>query len=270
MDPDQQEAPAVRERTLPPGQLTVMIVRSVGKIRSFKISRRAVFLTAMFFLVYIVASLFLINGFINLRREYKLLTKNLVQLEDDLNVDNKNLLQSRQHVSMLEDYIRDIQERQERERTQVKKPQPESTVQKETVVNIERDEEIIPREDPSPKVVNIEEFVIRKENSWMTVDFRLVNTRPEDNAMEGYIHIFAADKGNSFPADWSYPKDKVKDGIPLNYRYGQPFFIQRFKPYHRQFNRNSNSELPSDIRVLVYDRAGTLLLEKKFEVNNVP
>jgi len=120
-----------------------------------------------------------------------------------------------------------------------------------------------------PNSVDITDFVIKREDSGMNVDFRLVNTIEAENAVEGYMHIIAMDKGNKYPSGWNNARDELQNGLPVDFRSGQRFFIQRFKSYHRRFNMNSNSELPEAIRVLVYSQSGELLLKKEFEVDNV-
>ena len=102
----------------------------------------------------------------------------------------------------------------------------------------------------------------------MTVRFNLANIKPGQNTIGGYIHIIATGKNNHSPSEWTYPKEKIQNGVPVNYRRGQPFLIQRFKPYRQRFNADSNSQLPTAIKILVYDQSGMLILEKGFEVTN--
>jgi hypothetical protein len=55
----------------------------------------------------------------------------------------------------------------------------------------------------------------------------------------------------------------------VNFRRGQLFLIQRFKPVHGRFYLTSTSEPPTALRVLVYDQSGLLILEREFEVSHV-
>ena len=265
MDSNQEEIPSVREKSLNPRHLTIMIIRSVGKMRSFKVSRRLIFWTSIFFLAYIIASLYIINSYFDLRHRYDIQSQKMEYLEKNLFKTDKILLQTNQHVAILEDYIQDVQEQRKVE------SQPNSIEEaKEVVDRIKEDVyEGIDGKGKTAKVVEIEDMVIQKESNGMSVDFKLVNTKPGEDAMEGYIHIVAMNKENDSPPEWNHPKDKLEEGLPVNFRRGQPFLIQRFKPYHRTFNLSSDYEFPATIRVLVYDRSGTLLLEKKFEVSNV-
>jgi hypothetical protein len=68
--------------------------------------------------------------------------------------------------------------------------------------------------------------------------------------------------------EWTYPTEKLKNGVPMNFRRGLPFLIQRFKPYTCFFNVDSTYQLPKTIKIMAYDQAGVLTLEKVFEVSN--
>ena len=118
-------------------------------------------------------------------------------------------------------------------------------------------------------MVDIKDMIIQKEGTRMTVDFKLVNTNPDETAVGGYIHMFAMGKSDDPPPECTFPRVRVKEGIPVNFRRGQLFDIQRFKPVHGKFNFPPNSEPPTAIRVLVYDQSGVLLLEREFEVSHV-
>ena len=266
MDSPPEKVRSNRTKSVNPKQLTVMVIRNVGKIRSYKISRRIIFWSAVFFIAYILGSLYIINSYIDLRFQYGKQSKELSLLGNTLEKRDKILLQTEQHVAILEDYLKSLQERAVTSKAPVEEEKPQlNNVYNATQGPVEMTEE----KGKTPKSVNIEDIVIQKEDSGMSVDFKLVNTQPDGEAMEGYIHIIASDKRYDSPSEWNYPNEKLVDGLPVNFRRGQPFLIQRFKPYNRRFEPNSNLELPSLISVLVYDRAGILLLRKEFEVKNV-
>ena len=175
------------------------------------------------------------------------------------------LIQSEQRVALLEDYIEGFQEQMEQG------SESEQDIKKSTETgdrSAEDDHEGNENDEKSVKSVDIEDFIIQKDESRISVDFKLVNKSNEEGAMEGYIHIIAMDKDMDFPTEWNYRKDELQNGLPLNFRRGLPFLIQRFKSYNRNYNVISNSELPLGIRILVYDRSGNLLLKREFEVDS--
>jgi hypothetical protein len=80
--------------------------------------------------------------------------------------------------------------------------------------------------------------------------------------------VIATGRDANAPQEWIYPTEKLKNGVPMNFRRGLPFLIQRFKPYTCFFNVDSNSQLPTAITIMAYDQAGVLTLKKAFEVSN--
>ena len=102
-DPGQEEIPAIKKKKpINPKCLTVTIIRSVGKTYSFNISSRTVVGASIFFFAYIVVSLFTINGYIDLRSQYKIKSEKFNNLENELDKSRKMLIQSEQRVALLE------------------------------------------------------------------------------------------------------------------------------------------------------------------------
>jgi hypothetical protein len=116
--------------------------------------------------------------------------------------------------------------------------------------------------------VSIEDLVIQKQGSRMLVRFKLVNMQPGDSTVGGFLHILARGKQSDAPKEWAYPQGKVVNGFPENYRNGQVFTIQRFKPIQGRFNLGQSLETPSSVRVLIYDPSGAIVLQKDFEVSD--
>jgi flagellar basal body-associated protein FliL len=257
MDSDKKEIGPIKEKTINPRELTVMLIRSVGKPHSFKISRRIILWTSLIFLAYMLVSLYALSHFFYLQNRYNTQSEKFEQLKKEHDENLKALNLTKEYATGLEEYIKNID-----------KPKKEETTTKTVdVIKADSDKKDEVRQRPQ-RTVEIKDAIIHKEGSGMSVDFTLVNTIPEENAIEGYLHIIAMDAKNDYPQEWSYARDKIKDGFPVDFRLGQSFFIQRFKSYHRQFNVSSNSGLPKTIRVLVYDRSGELILKKEFEVDN--
>jgi hypothetical protein len=117
--------------------------------------------------------------------------------------------------------------------------------------------------------VSLTDITVQKGNSELNLDFKLVNNRSDENATEGYIHIFAGDDKSEFLPVWNYRGNEIENGMPVNFQRGQPFLIQRFKLYQRQFIMDSDSRLPSLIKIVVYDQSGNLMLEKEFKVDDL-
>ena len=258
-----------------------MIMRSLGRVRSFKISPQIVFGATLFFILYIAISVYIINNYLRLYRANRTQSTKIEQLEKEIITGQKNLLRLRQNVSLLEDYIRHLEEPQ----NQVKeKPAPRKEehaeeksanrrieiIREETVIS---DAERVPpdREEEMTPIgaVDIKDMIIQKEGSRMSVEFKLVNKNPGETAVGGYIHLIAMGSDPNPPPEWTFPRVQLEQGVPVNFRRGQLFLIQRFKPVQGRFYLTPHSETPTALKVLVYDQSGLLILEREFEVSHV-
>jgi len=268
MAPTGHELPPVKRKAGSENRVTVMIMRSVGRVRSFKISPRIVFWASIFVVVYISLSAYFTTEYIKyFYIHHKDSTQNdeIKHLEADLLKNRKEYLRSKQHLALLEDYIQNLEKRMEQEKEplkdqDIKEPEPPQRVVSQPV---ERKEVEKP-----PEVIDIKEMVIQTDNARLTVSFKLVNIQPGESSVGGYIHVIATGRDANAPQEWTYPTEKLKNGVPMNFRRGLPFLIQRFKPYTCFFNVDSNSQLPTAITIMAYDQAGVLTLKKEFEVSN--
>jgi hypothetical protein len=281
MAPTESEIPPVRKKPRDEDRLTIMIIRSLGRVRSFKISPVIVFFAGLFLILYIPFSVFIINHYIGLYRANRTHSTEVEQLEEEVIKGQKDLGRVRQKVVLLEDYIRHLEgpEGQQIE----KRPPPEkaNTKEKNTPRKVEiiREQTVIsdvesPAADSEEEIkpigaVDIKEMIIQREGARMNVEFKLVNMSPGETAVGGYIHMIAMGNDPNPPPEWTFPRVQLEQGIPVNFRRGQLFLIQRFKPVHGRFFLAPDSEPPTALKVLVYDQSGLLILEREFEVSHV-
>ncbi|MFH1349833.1 MAG: hypothetical protein ABII26_02745 [Pseudomonadota bacterium] len=263
METPKQKKVSIKDKAPRKRKSTVMIIGSVGKVRSFKISNRLVFYTCLFFVLYIPISLLIINDWFELRRVMVIQSGQIKDLEKGISTSKKILYKSKQRIALLEDYIINFEERQEESERptkgkDVKEPGSTQSTGQAPKEQVERTE--------SNVTINIKNMVIQREKSMMTVNFNLVNTKPDDDPASGYIHVVAMDRKVDPTREWVYPKVELQNGVPLNYRRGKPFLIKRFKPIQGEFILEPDSKTPSYIKVLVYDQTGNLILKEEFEV----
>lgn len=261
------EPPSVKPRTGDENRVTVMILRGVGKVRTFRISPRLFIWAAIFFAAFILCSVLIINEYIRLRKQAAHQAMMIEAQKVQAAKDQKGLVRAKQHIDLLEDYIRTLEEQKEIEAA------PPKTV-KPPVVNAPPSETTAVQ-DPEPEeitsaLVDVKDLVIQKELTRMRVSFKLVNTTPGDEAVGGYYHMIAKGDTPDPPEEWIYPQQELKNGLPANFKRGKVFLIQRFKPVYWGIDITAGSATPSAIMVLVYDQAGDLILKKSFEVNNEP
>ncbi len=88
------------------GDLSIMVVRGLGKVRRFKASFFLLLASALFLAVFIIFSIFAINEYFAGRRENADLRKQLSALEQGQSQAHQRLYRMQQKVALLESYIR--------------------------------------------------------------------------------------------------------------------------------------------------------------------
>jgi len=246
--------------------LTVMFVKGQGRVRSVNISARILLIASLFFLLYIVGSLIVINDYFDKRRNTAVLLNRISQLNVQVEDSTKALEKSRKQLALLEKSIEDMETQAEdqAEMAGTGTENRDATVSKETASS--GSDKLSPQEP----VVGIADMAFRDEEGKFIVTFKLLNLFKDERAVSGYVHTLALEKNADPPRIRTFPSVGLQDGVPVNYKRGQLFLIKRFRTIHAEYPLEAKTESPSSIVVLVYDRSGTLLLRKEFEVGHNP
>jgi hypothetical protein len=224
-------------------RLTIMIYKRMGKVRTVKISPRFLLGASLFLLLYIVATIFFTNAFFSASRTTKIQAGTIAALTGKLAKKGEALERSRQHSAMLEEYLKD-------EKGQTAEPM--------SMVDY--------TESSSPKAVEINDLTVKRNRSELQVDFKIINTQPQEEPIGGYIFMLASVKGSEKLEVWVYPNVTLKNGRPVDYRLGHRFFIQRFKSITGNYTLNKATDDPIILEILVYDKDGGLIHRKLVEV----
>ena len=244
-------------------ELNVMIVRKKGKVRSFKTSSRFLFLTSLFFALYIFTSVLIINDYFDKRWTNNALSEQLELLQHEIKNTKRELYRSRQHLALLRDHIHPVKPvnnkdekppAHERVKTKADHLSSESKSAEESEKKL--------REPP----VTIKGLAFHKEGEILTVSFRIVKVHQNERSLKGYVHVIADGKKSDHPKFWAFPNVHLQNGMPVDYKQGQRFSIKRFKPIKGEFFLNPETESPSSIEVLIYDNSGKLILQKGFQL----
>ena len=243
MGPDREKEEEIKRRSKKKERLTIMIFKKVGKVRTFKISSHFLLLSSLFFLFYIVATIFLTNAYFDIHRINKIQADKIDKLSRELIKTDKELEKSKREIVFLNDYIREEKDQS---------PEPVFTVDH--------------TESSSPKLVDIDDLKVKRDRSTININFRIINRKLNEDPIGGYIFVLASIKDSDSSEVWSYPKSPLKDGLPVNYRKGQRFLIQRFKSISSKYTLTRSTDKPLILKILVYDRNGELILKKVVEV----
>jgi hypothetical protein len=249
MGPDSKGKKEIARPSKNKDRLTIMIFKEVGKVKTFRISPRVLLAAFMFLIFYIVATIFVTNKYLAYFYPFgsigidKIQAEKIVKLSGELIKTTKSLERSEQHIALLEDYIEEDKEQS---------PEPVSTSDY--------------TESSSPVLVGIEELKVKRDRSTIDVTYKVVNRQLNEEPIGGYIFILASIRDSDRSEVWVYPSSPLKDGLPINYRRGQRFFIQRFKSMSSKYTLSRSTDKPLILEVLVYDRDGELILKKVVEV----
>jgi len=247
---------------------SVMIVRGLGKVRSFNISSRLLFWATVVFVLYMIFSAVAISRYFGELRSNTVQLDLLQQLQNEIEDTKRTLYRARQRLKFLEDYIGNSEGKQQKQveslGPEIINPLPtEPVIQEET---LERPDEA----DPAESVVDIKNLTTKRSGGRLSVKFRLIKIKPDGNQIKGYIFIIAANRESDPPQLWTYPKAALKNGEPVNYKHGEFFKVRNYRIIQGKYFLDSETETPSFLKILIYDESGKLVLKKEFSIEKAP
>jgi hypothetical protein len=266
METAEQGRRALKRKTYRERLLTIMVVGGLGKIHSFRVSRRILLGASLFFVAFILFSIVIINRYLALREAHYELVERMGLTEKHLNSSQKALRRSKQLAAFLEEYISRTEEGSETPSQAAKEGTAQGKRAESSKSASSKDTAGGTKEKSPAELFQIKDILIEQEGAKLSINFRLVVSQPGANPVGGYVHIIAEDSTSNPPQWWAYPRQKLIKGIPENFRSGHTFSIYRYKLIHGRIQLGSPSVSPSAIKVLIYDQKGTLVTEKNLEV----
>jgi hypothetical protein len=246
-------------------RLTVMILGRLGKVRNFSISSRMLWGASLFFLCFTVASVMAINAYLSERRANRAQSERLKELQQDIQMTKRLLYRSRQDLAALEEHIQGP----DGSKTSGEVEASDEMIGAPNDAGDEGQSGKTPQDEIRKPRVDIQDLNMEKEGSKLMVSFKVVNTLGDETPVSGYVHIVAVNKKSEPPQLLSYPKVALRNGVPVDYDDGQFFAIRHFKTIRGEYFLDTEDEVPSTIKVYVYDSGGALMLEEKFDVEGV-
>jgi hypothetical protein len=245
-------------------KFSIFISRGAGRVRSFRISVRILFFSSLFLGCFLIVSVIIVNKYIDELFSKEDQSLQLRLLRTQLDHSKRALYRSRQRLALLEDHLRDLDKDAEIEAGVAEDPllaAGDAGIEPE-------DKEAKGDQDASQEIwIAIEAPSIYKAGGRLKAAFRLKNEREHKGSVSGYVYMIAMDEHSDPPQLQPYPKVALRNGIPVDYKRGQPFSIKRFKTIRGEYSLNSKTEGPSTIKVLVYDTSGKLILDREFRVS---
>jgi hypothetical protein len=222
-------------------RLTIMIFRKTGKVMKFGISSRLMLGASVFFIFYIIATIFMINEYLEMYRVNRIQAKDIAELSSELVKTTESLERAEQRIALSDEYIKE--EKRQSSETISTGGSPEPSL---------------------PKLVSIEELTAGRDGSRIHVTFKVLNEQPDEGPVGGYIFVLASTNDQS--EVWVYPSSPIKEGLPVDHTRGHRFFIKNFMPISTTLNLSKSIDELLTLEILVYDRDGELVLQKAAEV----
>jgi len=244
----------------PHSRLTFVVMNPLGKMKNFTISRSFLVIAIAFLLIYIIATIFLINDYFAMIRTNSALLRQNEGLTRKMNQIKKDSYKSRQRVIFLESLLN----RQAEEETDMEGSENPVASKEETSPEPVEPEGPGEAEKPEEPHVDVEEISFSRQGLQMTVSFKLLNAKKAKEPASGYVHIIAVDKNSQTPQYWTYPKVAIRNDMPVDYKKGLLFIINNFKTIRGEYFFDSEKDSPSQIKIVIYDRKGKLLLKRAF------
>lgn len=257
--PENQASPAAGK---PPSssELNIIIARKKGRMRSFRVSSGLFFGALVFFVLFIAASVVVFNWYFEQLRTAREREKQVERMRTNVEALTRKLHRSRQHLAILEEVLED------RQASQVSSAGAERSVEEGMAARAEEQKGGATEGEKVRGAVEVEDLGAERSGQKLMVHFRLVNTLEEEVPVSGYIHMIAVNRDSEPNQFWTYPKVALRDGVPVDCKRGQRFKIRRFKRVEGEYFLDAENEVPSSVKVLVYDQEGVLLFERTFEL----
>lgn len=241
--------------------VTVMASKGLGRVWSFHINFWILLGIVVLLVLYLLFSFIPLTQYLGEYHQEKL----LVQLEKDLRETQKALHQSKQRLKFLENYI---------DPSKIPAESPKGSTNSklapgENGTSANRNMEIPSASGPGAEkpVVSIKGLKINRRGANLSVTFKLSRFSPGRSSVRGYIFIIAVDRSTDPPRLWPSSNAVFENGVPVNFKKGQSYKIRNFRLIRARWSFRSAEKTPSEIRILVYDRAGSLLFKKDFPLS---
>lgn len=237
--------------------LTVMASKGLGRMRSFNINFWLLLGIVTVLVLYFLFSLLLLVWYFGEQHQENL----LVKLEKDFQETQKALYQAKQRLKFVESYI-------DPSKIPTESPKktaitPSSLDSNGTTPGSSK----MPAESSVQEpIVSIKELKINRRGTRLFVNFKLARVSSGRSPIQGYIFIVAVDRSTDPPRLWPSPRAAFENGMPVNPKKGQAYKIRNFRRIQVKWSFKSAKKIPSELRILVYDRPGGLLLKEDYRL----
>jgi hypothetical protein len=250
--------PQEKNKTHELNNVSVMASKGLGRVWSFNINFWVLMGIAAALIFYLIFSFMLLVWYFDEHHQKSLLGK----LEQDFKQTQKALYQAKQRLKFLENYIDPSKIPTESPK---KTPKPQSPPRQPETATV-GSHKIETESAVQNTLVSIEELETDRRGTTLSVSFKLARSRHGTTPIRGYIFIVAVDRASDPPRLWSTPKAAFENGSPVDPKRGQAYKIRNFRRIRARWAFESAENVPTELRILVYDQSGGLLLRENYDL----
>ena len=241
-------------------KLNVLATKGTGRVWCFNINFWLVLGIAGALILYLLFSFLLVARFFGEYRQQNLLK----QLETEFRTTRKALYQAKQRLKFLENYI-DPSKIPAEGSKETRNPEAAPS-QSKTSISGDGKFSNAYESGPEKPIFVIKDMEISSQGNSLQATFKLARSSPGGNPVRGYLFVLAVDRSTDPPRIWSSPKAVIENGMPVNPEKGQAFKIRNFRRIRARWTFESVENIPSDLKILAYDKSGSLLFAEDYQL----
>ena len=254
-----QDRPLLTKNKSPElNNVTVMASKGLGRVWSFKINFWLLLGIVVILVFYFLFSFIPLAQYFGEHHQENL----LVQLEEDFKETQRALYQAKQRLKFVESYIDPSKIPVESPKETAKTQSPPGENGTSTGSSSKTPAESAIQES----IVSIKELKINRRGANLSANFKLARTSSGRSPIRGYIFIVAVDRSTDPPQLWPSPRAVFENGMPVNPKKGQTYKIRNFRRIRTKWSFESAEKIPAELRILVYDKSGGLLLKEDYRL----
>ena len=266
--------------------LNIIIMRKTGRMYSVDVSPKMLAVGGVFFLIFMVLSVAVINRFTDLYLENKKLlqrVERLTQTVDDYQYQSQVLTQYQKLVDELNkvDQKKDTVEAEATKKglaggegvSAAPKDEPTGPVAQADGPTVETAADTMAAIVPTPAQppLDVEKLSLVPDEGTDTVSFQFIlnNIDPKNKTISGYLFIVLTNSSTNPPRLAAYPEVELKDGLPADYKKGTLFSIRHGKTVKGQIEHLDKAIDYQHAWILAFSEGGELLMKKHLSSENV-
>jgi len=212
--------------------ITIVLVSKSREPLTMEFSVKEMILTCTLLLLLLGASIYSLVNYKNLRNHNYRLNTTVQSLKADL----------REREGLISELKRKFEE------------------QKNLVMIVERQDTAAVSPGSNNGEIRIEGLRVEALEQGLSLDFRLLNTAPEEKVLSGYLMVIVEHQSGDYDKFGTFPEFTLTSGQPIDYLEGDTYAIRNFKRVTTEIPLSEEPEKYASIKFLIFNENGEILL----------